>query len=412
MEHLLLKATTTATDEGVFEAVISSAAIDREKDIVDPHGMVRALAKWAGTGKNIPLAWNHSTRAADQIGHIDPSSARVAGDEVIAAGWIDQSTPVGADAWRLVKSGTLGFSFGYLALKGEPRKGGGRHIQELDVFEITATTTPMQPATRVLGWKAEKQVDDGSEDEDDPAELLGQMISLAQDFIDDEDDPQDVAAMREIMRRLLSLQGTEADETDTGKAVRLPAGASWLFPRAELKAVRVGELKAAWTTSYINDLPDSAFLYVAPGGSKDSDGKTTPRSLRYFPYKDASGAVDLPHLRNALARIPQSNLSASIKDQLTAKATRILNNAKSFIVDAADPETTRSRSADPLRRKADATALEHASAGESLKKPPRKQTPSKPAPRLELAELKRQMRETTLTALSGVDDSEPIRTQE
>ena len=81
---------------------------------------------------------------------------------------------------------------------------------------------------------------------------------------------------------------------------------------------------AEWSTAYMNDLPDSAFLYIEPGGSKDSEGKTKPRSLRHFPYKDASGAVDLPHLRNALSRIPQSNMSADVKARLTAKAQRIL----------------------------------------------------------------------------------------
>jgi len=85
--------------------------------------------------------------------------------------------------------------------------------------------------------------------------------------------------------------------------------------------------RAVWTTSYMNDLPDSAFLYVAPGGKKDSDGKTVPRSLRFFPVKDASGNVDLAHLRNALARIPQSSLSDAIKASATAKATRMLKAA-------------------------------------------------------------------------------------
>ena len=47
MEHLLLKAATTATDEGIFEAVISTATIDRELDIVEPQAMVDALQKWA-----------------------------------------------------------------------------------------------------------------------------------------------------------------------------------------------------------------------------------------------------------------------------------------------------------------------------------------------------------------------------
>ncbi len=81
---------------------------------------------------------------------------------------------------------------------------------------------------------------------------------------------------------------------------------------------------AEWTTTYMNDLPDSAFLYVEPGGEKDSEGKTTPRSLRHFPVRDASGNVDVAHVRNALARIPQSGVSAEAKAAATAKAERLL----------------------------------------------------------------------------------------
>lgn len=84
------------------------------------------------------------------------------------------------------------------------------------------------------------------------------------------------------------------------------------------------EDRAVWSTAYINNLPDSAFLYIEPGGSKDGEGKTTPRSLRHFPYRDTNGNVDLPHLRNALARIPQSGVSAEAKAQATAKGQRIL----------------------------------------------------------------------------------------
>jgi len=87
------------------------------------------------------------------------------------------------------------------------------------------------------------------------------------------------------------------------------------------------EDRAQWSASYINDLPDSAFLYIAPGGEKDDEGKTTPRDLRYFPYRDAGGAIDLPHLRNALARIPQSDLSDSLKADVTATAQRLLDEA-------------------------------------------------------------------------------------
>jgi phage I-like protein len=73
-----------------------------------------------------------------------------------------------------------------------------------------------------------------------------------------------------------------------------------------------------WTGEYIDELPDSAFAYVAPG-EKDATGKTTPRSLRHLPYLDKQGNPDLPHLRNALARLDQTNLSPEAKSEARKK---------------------------------------------------------------------------------------------
>ncbi len=90
-------------------------------------------------------------------------------------------------------------------------------------------------------------------------------------------------------------------------------------------------LKAQWTRAYINDLDDSAFLFVEAAGEKDESGKTVPRSLRHFPYRDARGSVDAPHLRNAVARIPQSEIpgmSAAEAQKLQEKARRMLEEAQ------------------------------------------------------------------------------------
>ena len=98
--------------------------------------------------------------------------------------------------------------------------------------------------------------------------------------------------------------------------------------------------KAAWTTAYINDLPDSSFLYVESGDKED--GKTVPRSKRHLPYKDASGKVDLPHLRNALSRLGQAGtgkgwLSEDLRTRLLARARKILaSQQKSLTARAAD----------------------------------------------------------------------------
>ena len=54
---------------------------------------------------------------------------------------------------------------------------------------------------------------------------------------------------------------------------------------------------ATWSRAYIRRLPDSAFAVI----------ETTPegRLLRRLPHHDAAGALDLPHVCNALARLPQ-----------------------------------------------------------------------------------------------------------
>ena len=56
------------------------------------------------------------------------------------------------------------------------------------------------------------------------------------------------------------------------------------------------ELRAELSTKTIDDLPDSAFAYIEPGGKKDDEGKTVPRDLRHYPVQDK------PHADDALAR--------------------------------------------------------------------------------------------------------------
>jgi hypothetical protein len=80
---------------------------------------------------------------------------------------------------------------------------------------------------------------------------------------------------------------------------------------------------AKWKSSSVNDLPDSAFLIILPGGKKDKEGKTVPRSKRLLPYKNASGQIDKAHVRNAMARINQTHAPASMKKTALAKLIRV-----------------------------------------------------------------------------------------
>jgi hypothetical protein len=70
------------------------------------------------------------------------------------------------------------------------------------------------------------------------------------------------------------------------------------------------------STAEINDLPDSAFAYIEPGGKKDEGGKTIPRSLRHFPVHDHN------HAQNALARANQSPFGSKAMPKILAAARR------------------------------------------------------------------------------------------
>jgi hypothetical protein len=84
------------------------------------------------------------------------------------------------------------------------------------------------------------------------------------------------------------------------------------------------ETKATWDTAYKNDLPDSAFAYVEPGGEK-KDGKTLPRSLRHFPYRDKEGKLDEVHVRAALGG--HGVMSSNVPDEAKAKALGTIRRA-------------------------------------------------------------------------------------
>ena len=77
-----------------------------------------------------------------------------------------------------------------------------------------------------------------------------------------------------------------------------------------------------WTRQYINNLPDSAFALILPGGEKDDEGKTVPRSLRKFPHHRQDGSIDIPHLKNANARVGMMLQNPKLRGNLTVDQLR------------------------------------------------------------------------------------------
>lgn len=101
------------------------------------------------------------------------------------------------------------------------------------------------------------------------------------------------------------------------------------IPKQPIPGHKEYEEFAVWPTARVNTFPDSSFFWVETGGKKDETNRTVPRSLRHLPYKDENGRIDLPHVRNALARLNQvKGLPSSVRDRIRAKAQRILAEAK------------------------------------------------------------------------------------
>lgn len=102
--------------------------------------------------------------------------------------------------------------------------------------------------------------------------------------------------------------------------------------RVKLRKILVGE-RVVWTTAQQNKFPDGSFAHICKGGSLDSEKKTTPRSLRKLVYKNAEGKIDLPHVRNALARVNQVKcgdkvISKELQDKIRAKLQKALAQGK------------------------------------------------------------------------------------
>lgn len=341
MEHLLLKAATTATDEGTFTAVISTATVDRDKDIIDPAAMVASLAKWVAVGKRVPLAYNHTDEV---IGYIDPATARIKNKEVVADGWVDQKAPRGEEVWRLVKSGTLSFSFGFLF---DPMTGasklpdGGYHIKELDVFEISVI--PVGPAnndTRVLNWKSAEE-------------------------------------LREEAKRV----EREVEEQKIPDVPEAPAEPE-IDVAAELAAVKaqLAEMREQRTKP-------------VPVDPKAQD-KQAARAAREL---EEIAIPDVPEVEPE----PEIDLAKELQE-VKAELAEMRGGLEDLVKKAEETaQGPPARAVDPLRKQADALALEIASGDRSLLNQPKTVEPKRPEPSLTLKELKQRSRDEMLGVLSG-----------
>lgn len=303
--------------------------VDRVGDVIDPGASVKAMKRLADPAKDIPVFIGHETSALP-VGHPITIQATPrglytetyiykgsAGDNLLAVAkdMQDRGLP-------------LGMSIGYRTHDSRHEMAGRKRVRRildygLKEYSFAAHQTVANPDATAIDVKA---LSEGSES------AGGALVPP--------DNKADDAAYR------LEVRGDRFHVVESGGTSLVDFGTE-LEARAALTALRAdaaedrtegedtggkttsaaGETKAEWSTAYVNDLPDSAFLFIEDGGQKDDEGKTVPRGKRHFPYKDKDGTVDAAHLLNAIARIPQSNAPGLDAARLQARARMLLEKA-------------------------------------------------------------------------------------
>jgi hypothetical protein len=89
------------------------------------------------------------------IGTVDPHSAREIREGLFVKGKLDiDDSEIAREAWRLVKSGAVALSFGYMVTDSFKRPDGIEELREIDLFEVSLTPAPANPDTRILSFKS------------------------------------------------------------------------------------------------------------------------------------------------------------------------------------------------------------------------------------------------------------------
>ena len=120
---------------------------DASGDVIRPGAFAASLAARIRSGDPLPLFWQHQPDR--QIGWIEQVAEDAKGLRVIAR----LSNPDGTNSAMLRAGEVTGLSFGYRAREAReivlPGAQTGRELSDIDIFEVSVVTEPMQPAARV-----------------------------------------------------------------------------------------------------------------------------------------------------------------------------------------------------------------------------------------------------------------------
>ncbi len=140
------------TDEGVIEGYASIFSnVDYGGDKVMPGAFVESLAKSRQHGRTVKMLWNHDP--SQPIGVWEDLAED--GKGLRGRGRLVMEVPKAREAHALMKAGAIGgLSIGYRTIKAEP-DGNVRLLKQVDLFEVSLVTFPMNDRARLTAVKAD-----------------------------------------------------------------------------------------------------------------------------------------------------------------------------------------------------------------------------------------------------------------
>lgn len=134
------------SEEGVISGYASRfGMVDLGGDAIEPGAYSEALKR-----RQPAMLWQH-----DPASPIGVWKAQEDEKGLFVEGQIAVNTSLGRDAYELAKIGALkGLSIGYQVKKAQKR-GDGRLLKELDLFEVSLVTFPMQQEAQLESVKSE-----------------------------------------------------------------------------------------------------------------------------------------------------------------------------------------------------------------------------------------------------------------
>ena len=160
---------------------------DSYGDVIAPGAFTETIKAREESGHPFPLCWNHDL---DQIiGKVDKIEDTEKGP-LMTASFFD--TPLAQEKREIVKSGVVfQFSFAYdvkdaavVTLEDGTK---ANELRQIDLFEVSIVPIPANPRAEVTSIKSEEpEVKSGRRNSKKDADVINQIITLAQSLLDDE----------------------------------------------------------------------------------------------------------------------------------------------------------------------------------------------------------------------------------